>query len=132
MVFYSHWSRCLSTGANSVSFPVLHIQRQGCSHRCPIFKFWGKKLEIWVECGKARSYFSCAQLAGACAEVATTAVPVHDTGLEGSEMIPEVPNSPGHMAIRYLKSGLHDCKAWGPSIIQMSSQEDIWLCGIEA
>lgn len=85
-----------------------------------------------MECGKALPYFSCAQLAGACAEVATAAVPAHDTGLEGSKMIPEVANAQGHMAIQYLKSGPHDCKAWVPSIIQMSSQEDIWLCGTEA
>lgn len=85
-----------------------------------------------MKCRKALPYFSCAQLAEAWAEVSTAAVPVHDTELEGSETIPEVANTQGPMAIQYLKSGPHDCKAWVPPIIQMSSQEDIWLCGNEA
>lgn len=76
------------TGANSVALLVLPVQCCLCSHRCPTSKPWGRKLEIRVEYGKALSAFTCAELAEACAEVATTAVAAQGKGLEGNEMKP--------------------------------------------
>lgn len=52
-----------------------------------------------------------------------------EVGLEHMQRHTDVAATPAHMAIRYLRSGILDCKARTPRVIQMSCQDNIWLCG---